>query len=61
MLGHCVPGSMPAQPEVRLSVLVTDSPDSFLLGLHISNTPVKALLDSGAMHCFLDSSFISDY
>jgi hypothetical protein len=41
--------------------MVTDSPDSFLLSLNISNFRIKALLDSGATHCFIDSSLISDH
>jgi hypothetical protein len=41
--------------------MVTDSPDSFLLALNISNLPVKALLDSGATHCFIDSALVSDH
>jgi hypothetical protein len=61
---HCVPASVPSQPapaEARLSAMVTDSPDSFLLGLHISNVPIKALLDSGATHCFIDTTLVSDH
>jgi hypothetical protein len=41
--------------------MVTDSLDSFLLGLTISNLSVKALLDSGATHCFIDSTLVSDH
>jgi len=41
--------------------MVTDCPDSFLLGLTISDIPVKALLDSGATHCFIDSALVSDH
>jgi hypothetical protein len=41
--------------------MVTDSLDSFLLALNISNLSVKALLDSGATHCFLDSALVSDH
>ena len=49
-------GSTPTQPEnsnipeARLSAMVTDCLDLFLLGLTISDIPVKALLDSGATH-----------
>jgi len=53
---------MPTQPpEVRLSAMVSDSKDSFLLNLSYSNIPIKALLDSGVTHCFLDSSLVSDH
>ena len=41
--------------------MVTDCPDSFLLGLSISDIPVKALLDSGATHCFIDSALVSNH
>jgi len=41
--------------------MVLDSKDSFLLNLSYSNIPIKALLDSGATHCFLDSSLVSDH
>jgi hypothetical protein len=41
--------------------MVTDSPDSFLLGLSVSKIPIKALLDSGATHCFIDSALVSDH
>jgi len=41
--------------------MVSDSKDSFLLNLSYSNIPIKALLDSGATHCFLDSSLVSDH
>ena len=41
--------------------MVSDNPDSFLLGLKISNLSVTALLDSGAMHCFIDSTLVSDH
>jgi hypothetical protein len=41
--------------------MVTDSPDSFLLGLSVSKIPIKALLDSGATHCFIDSVLVSDH
>jgi len=41
--------------------MVTDCPDSFLLGLTISDIPIKALLDSGATHCFIDSALVSDH
>jgi len=62
MPGPCGPGSMPTQPlEVRLSVMVSDSPDSFILNLSYSRIPIKTLLDSGATHCFIDSSFVSDH
>jgi hypothetical protein len=46
MPSPCIPGSMPTQPkllEARLSAMVMDSPDSFLLGLNISNLSIKAL------------------
>ena len=54
----------PARAELsiaRLSVMISDSPDSFLLGLKLSNISIKALLDSGATHCFIDSSLVSDH
>ena len=57
-------GSAPTRPdlpEVRLSASVTDSSDSFLLRLKFSNISIKALLDSGATHCFIDSSLVSDH
>src|SRR5258708_32661423 len=57
-------GSAPAQSkplEARLSAMVMDNPNSFLLGLKISNISIKALLDSGTTHCFIDSSLVSDY
>jgi len=41
--------------------MVTDCPDWFLLGLTISDIPVKALLDSGATHCFIDSALVSGH
>jgi len=41
--------------------MVLDSKDSFLLNLSYSNIPIKALLDSGATHCFLVSSLVSDH
>jgi hypothetical protein len=41
--------------------MVMDSLDSFLLGLNISNLPIKALLDSGATHCLIDSTLVSDH
>ena len=41
--------------------MVTDSTDSFLLGLNIFDVPINALLDSGATHCFIDSTLISDH
>ena len=54
---------MPTQPdllEARLSASVTDSSDTFL-HLDISNVSMKALLDSGATHCFIDSSLVSNH
>jgi len=60
-------GSAPTQPknsdipEARLSAMVTDCPGSFLLGLTISDIPVKALLDSSATHCFIDSALVSNH
>ena len=41
--------------------MVLDSKDSFLLNLSYSKIPIKALLDSGATHCFLNSSLVSDH
>jgi len=41
--------------------MVSDSKDSFLLNLSYLNIPIKALLDSGVTHCFLDSSLVSDH
>ena len=41
--------------------MVSDNPDSFLLGLKISDLSVTALLDSGATHCFIDSTLVSDH
>jgi hypothetical protein len=41
--------------------MVSDSSDSFLLSLNISKISIKALLDSGATHCFIDSSLVSDH
>src|SRR5258708_2242728 len=64
MPGPCGPSSMPVQPlpsKARLSVMVSDSIDSFILNLSYSKIPIKALLDSGAMHCFIDSSLVSDH
>ena len=40
--------------------MVMDSLDSFLLGLKLNNTSIRALLDSGATHCFIDSALVSD-
>ena len=51
----------PLPPEARLSVMVSDSSDSFLLHLYINKISIKALLDSGATHCFIDSSLVSDH
>jgi len=53
---------MPTQPpEVRLSAMVSNSSNLFLLNLSYSNIPIKALLDSGMTHCFLNSSLVSDH
>ena len=41
--------------------MVSDNPDSFLLTLKVSNISIKALLDSGAMHCFIDSLLVSNH
>ena len=41
--------------------MVSNSSDSFLLNLSYSKIPIKTLLNSGATHCFLDSSFVSDH
>lgn len=41
--------------------MVTDDLDLFLLGLHVSDIPVRALLESGATHCFIDSTLVSDH
>jgi hypothetical protein len=64
MPGPCGLGSvhtLSSPPEARLSVMVSDSSDSFLLSLNISKISIKALLDSGATHCFIDSSLVSDH
>jgi len=53
---------MPTQPlKVKLSVMVSDSSDSFILNLSYLKIPIKTLLDSGATHCFINSSFVSDH
>jgi len=41
--------------------MVSDSSDSFILNLSYSKIPIKTLLDSGATHCFINSSFVSDH
>src|SRR6201986_423647 len=64
MPSPCIQGSAPAHPDLptaRLSAMVSDNPDSFLLGLKVSNINIKALLDSGATHCFIDSSLVSNH
>src|SRR5258708_39479056 len=60
----CVMGSAPTQPEISiawLSAMVSHNLDSFLLGLKLSNISIKALLDSGATHSFIDSLLVSDH
>ena len=44
-----------------MNAVVTDPSDSFLLALRINNIPLKTLVDSGATHCFIDSTLVSDH
>ncbi len=39
--------------------MVTDS--TVLLSFHIANIPINTLLDSGATHCFIDSTLVSNH
>ena len=41
--------------------MVSDNPNSFLLGLKISDLSVTTLLDSSATHCFINSTPVSDH
>ena len=56
--------SLGAIMDLHLNASALSSPNSLTLNLSsdsIPNTRIHTLLDSGSTHCFLDTSFVSDY